>query len=285
MAPTTAIVTGAAGPRITVITAVRNGSATLQRALDSVFEQTHDRVELVVMDGASTDGTQAILERNAARIRYWESAPDRGIYHAWNKALAHATGDWICFLGADDRLHSPEVLADVAAALAADEGRHRVAFGDLDKYRPDGSVSHRTGRRWGKKRRQAFRRGVMIPHPSTFHHRSLFEEHGPFDERFVIAGDFEFLLRELLRHDPLHIPVTVADMSPGGLSDRPSTRPLLLREVYRARYMHGITKEPPWRSKRLHWDLSRLWVRQHLTPRVAQVRAMLARAPGAGDAT
>ena len=113
-------------PRITVIIAVRNGAATLQRALDSVFEQTYADTELIVMDGASTDATPAIVERNAARIGYWVSEPDTGIYDAWNKALGHVTGDWICFLGADDRLHAPDVLERVAAALVADGGEHRV---------------------------------------------------------------------------------------------------------------------------------------------------------------
>ncbi len=104
-------------PRISVIIAVRNGAGTLQRALDSVFEQTYDDIELIVMDGASSDGTQAILERNAARIAYWRSEPDGGIYQAWNKALDHVTGDWICFLGADDRFHASDIVASVAAAL------------------------------------------------------------------------------------------------------------------------------------------------------------------------
>ena len=263
-------------PRFSVIIAVRNGAKALQRALDSVFEQTYEDVEVIVMDGASTDGTQTILEHNRARIAYWRSEPDGGIYQAWNKALDHVTGDWICFLGADDRYHGPEVLAGIAAALAGDEAGHRVAYGNLDKVHADGSIYHAKGAPWTPGRRRRFRRGEMIPHPATFHHRSLFELHGRFDERFRIAGDFEFLLRELLDHDPLFVPVLVVDMSAGGLSDRPSNRYRVAREVYRARYMHGIASEPPWRSRRLLWQLGQIWVARHITPRIARVRALRA---------
>jgi glycosyltransferase involved in cell wall biosynthesis len=251
-------------PRITVIVAVLNGAATLQHALDSVFDQTYEGVELVVMDGASTDGTRAILERNSPRIAFWASEPDRGIFDAWNKALGHATSDWICFLGADDRLHAPDVMANVAQALAADNGAHRVAFGDLDRYRSDGSVSYRRHRPWDARRRRRFRRGEMIPHPSTFHHRSLFELHGLFDESFRIAGDFEYLLRELIDHDPLYVPVVITDMGAGGVSERPGMRSVVAREVYRARYMHGIVTTPAWRSPQLQRRLGRLWVEQHM---------------------
>ena len=248
-------------PSISVVIAVRNGAATLQRALDSVFEQTHLAVELIVMDAASTDGTVEILERNASRIGYWESEPDRGIYHAWNKALDHATGDWICFLGADDRYHAPTALAAVAAALAVDDGGHEIAYGALEKLFPDGRVYHARGSVWGPGRRRRFRRGEMIPHPSTFHHRALFERLGRFDESFRIAGDYEFLLRVLLDQDPLYIPEILVDMAAGGLSDRPSNRSLVAREVYRARYLHGVAKTPPWRSLPLIRTLTRIWFR------------------------
>jgi glycosyltransferase involved in cell wall biosynthesis len=257
-------------PTFTVIVAVRNGASSLQRALDSIIGQTHDSIQIVVMDGASTDGTQAILERNAERIGYWESEPDRGVYHAWNKALDHATGDWISFLGADDRYHDPGVLARIAVALAADLGRHRVAYGYLDKTRLDGSVVRSTIGPWTEEQRKRFRRAVMIPHPATFHHRSLFENHGPFDESFRIAGDYEFLLRELLTADALFIPELIVDMAGGGLSDLPRYEYLLQREVYRARYMHGIVTAPPWRSGPLYRRLGSVWLKHVFGRRAAR---------------
>jgi glycosyltransferase involved in cell wall biosynthesis len=242
----------------------------LQRALDSVFEQTHKPVELIVIDGASTDGTQAIIEANAARIAYWTSEPDRTVYEAWNKALGHVTGDWISFLGSDDRYQAQDVLARIARVLARDEERHLVAYGYLNKVRMDGAVVRSTVGPWTPAQRRRFLRGVMIPHPATFHHRKLFERHGRFDERFRIAGDYEFLLRELLEHDPLFMPELVVEMAGGGMSDRRSNVYRMQREVYVARYMHGLERTPPWRSFRLLRKLLRVWIARHLGPRAAK---------------
>ena len=260
-------------PRITVIIAVRNGAKTLQRALDSILEQTYDDVELVVMDGASTDGTQAILERNTARIAFWRSEPDGGIYQAWNKALAHATGDWICFLGADDRYHAPTTMARVAPVLADDAGRHRVAYGLLEVVDGDGSMITTKGFPWDDRRRRRFRRGKMIRAPATFHHRTLFEDNGQFDERFKIVGDYELLLRELLDHDPLFLEEVIVDMGIGGISNNPRYYSTLLRERHQAQYMHGLVPTPPWRSRRLLRQLASIWI----AGRVAAARRFVTR--------
>lgn len=254
-------------PKITVIIAVRNGAATLQRALDSVFEQTYEHVELIVIDGASTDGTAAMIERNAARIAYWESKPDRGIYHAWNKALDHASGDWICFLGADDRLHAPAVLERMGSALQGDLQRHRVAYGLVRVVDQDGSTRMTVGGPWADVR-DDFRKRMSIPHQATMHHRSLFDRHGRFNQRYRICGDYEFLLREVLVHEPLFVhDLVLVDMGTGGLSSDPMNSLTMTREFHRARFQHGLERVPEWRSFRviravLHAWLTRLFGRR-----------------------
>ena len=125
---------------ISIVIAVRNAAPTLQKALDSVFEQTYEATQLIVIDGASTDGTQAILERNAPRITYWESKPDRGISHAWNKALSRASGEWVCFLGADDRFAEPDVMARIARDLSEAASSIRVAYAQVRLVSRDGST-------------------------------------------------------------------------------------------------------------------------------------------------
>src|SRR6185295_4400277 len=90
-----------------------NAAAVLDRALASVLRHRSAALELVVIDGQSTDGTVSILERHAGDIDHWRSEPDSGIYDAMNKALAVATGDWLMFLGADDELLvSPQDMLD-----------------------------------------------------------------------------------------------------------------------------------------------------------------------------
>ena len=267
-------------PRISVVIAVRNGAATLERALDSVLDQSYDAIELIVIDGGSTDGTTAIIERHSDRIRYWVSEPDRGVCHAWNKGLDHVSGDWVCFLGADDLYHDRDVMAAVVETIKTDAGEHRVLYANIDLRHADGGIVHRLERDWDAQRRRRFRRGAMIPHPATLHHVSVFEEHGRFDEGFRIAGDYEFLLRELPDHPPLHVPMVMVDMQRGGLSDRPANRGRIAREVYRARYMHGIVRLPSWASRHLYAQLWRIWRDVHLRPRLDRLRATVARPPG-----
>jgi glycosyltransferase involved in cell wall biosynthesis len=238
------------GPSISVIVGVRNAAPTIQRCLDSVFAQTHDAVDLVVIDGESTDGTTAIIERNADRVGSWRSERDRSVYEAWNKALGDAKGEWICFLGSDDQLAGPTVMAAIASHLASAAGRYRVVYGALDVIDADGRLVRSVGRPWDEIRSE-FRERMTLPHPATFHHRDLFRDLGPFDERYRIAGDYELLLRELLDHDALFVPQTVVRMGAGGMSNRATSRGLLLRETYRARRRHGLVDVPEWRSPAL----------------------------------
>ena len=103
--------------KISVITVCFNSAATLEQTLKSVASQSHADVEHIVVDGASTDDTPAIIARNRDRLATVISEPDRGIYDAMNKGLANATGDVICFLNADDQYTSSNVLSLVASQM------------------------------------------------------------------------------------------------------------------------------------------------------------------------
>lgn len=91
-------------PTVSIIIVTYNAAATLQTCLNSIYSQTYPAIEIVVIDGQSTDDTIAILQANNNRIYYWRSEPDAGIYDAMNKSLRYFTGDWVYFLGADDEL-------------------------------------------------------------------------------------------------------------------------------------------------------------------------------------
>jgi glycosyltransferase involved in cell wall biosynthesis len=91
-------------PKVSIIMVTYNAAAFLQQSLDSIYRQTYPNLEIIIQDGASTDGTVAMLETNASRINYWNSAKDSGIYDAMNKAIKHITGQWVYFLGSDDVL-------------------------------------------------------------------------------------------------------------------------------------------------------------------------------------
>jgi glycosyltransferase involved in cell wall biosynthesis len=176
--------------KVSVIVAVLDRAATLQNCLDSVFAQTHRALELIVFDGDSKDGSREIVEANSARIAYWESRRDRGVAHAWNMALEHATGEWICFLGADDRFARPDTivtLIDAARWPGVNYVSGQTALVD-DRQR----VLRIVGTRWDWRRMKRYQH---IAHPGSLHHRDLFARYGNFDECYVIAFDYEFLLR------------------------------------------------------------------------------------------
>jgi glycosyltransferase involved in cell wall biosynthesis len=102
-------------PVVSIIIVTYNAASTLQNCLDSIYSQSYSPIEIIVIDGRSTDDTTAILQANNQRIHYWRSEPDAGIYDAMNKALTYITGDWVYFLGADDEL-LPE-FSTMAGAL------------------------------------------------------------------------------------------------------------------------------------------------------------------------
>jgi len=92
---------------ISIVLVTYNAEKFLQRCLDSIYSQQYPNIELIVMDGASTDGTTAILQANSERIAFWKCEKDNGIYEAMNKALGYVRGQWVYFIGADDML-TPE---------------------------------------------------------------------------------------------------------------------------------------------------------------------------------
>jgi len=265
----TAAQSGTSAPLISVVIAVFEGAETIQRCIDSVSVQTYVPKELIVIDGGSTDGTLEILRRNESNLAYWESEADRGIYHAWNKGLDHARGDWICFLGSDDQFWTPDVLERMVPTLVRAYPPVRVVYGEVLRVNRMGQEVLRVGEDWGSAKK-SFQQVMNIPHPGLMHHRSLFEEHGGFDESFRIAGDYELLLRELRHNDALFVPgLVVAGVQHGGVSATPHGRLVSLVESRRAQRKLGITR--PGRVWLVAYAkaLIRLWLWRALGSRVA----------------
>ena len=99
--------------KISIITVVRNDVEHIEQTMLSVLEQDYPDVEYIVVDGGSTDGTAAVIERYANRLAYWVSESDGGIYPAMNKGLKHATGRWVNFMNSGDLFASSHVLSDL----------------------------------------------------------------------------------------------------------------------------------------------------------------------------
>ncbi len=117
-------------PVISIISVTYNAEVYLEQTIISIIKQTYQNIELIIVDGGSTDGTLDIIKKYEDRISYWVSEPDNGIYDAMNKASKVITGDWVNFIGAGDILLN--VLHKVAPML---EKSNYIYYGDV--YRND----------------------------------------------------------------------------------------------------------------------------------------------------
>lgn len=213
-----------------------------------------------MVDGGSTDDTVEVIKAYSDVVTAWHSEPDSGIYNAWNKALPLARAEWMCFLGADDWLWDDDALQRLVPHLRSAAPRYRVVYGRVRQLDSDGRLIQQLGEPW-QSFKSRFRSYACLPHPGLMHHRSLFEIHGRFDERFKLAADYEFLLRELKTGDALFVPVVTVGVGWGGRTTKPEEFVTVLRETERALRMHGLS--PPgfiWR----YWKfLAQLYVGLH----------------------
>ena len=234
-------------PFFTIITATRNAAATLPRLLESLACQTCREFELIIQDGASQDGAVAVAEAWRARLPalHMASEPDAGIYDAWNKALARVRGQWVLFLGADDRLadaHTLELCKDILhQALPATS--YAVGGANLCNSQ-DCVVMTMHG--------QADNVSSHLPkgyapfwQNALFHHRSLFEKNR-FDISLTIFGDYDFICRTWSDEHAIHIPFVVVSITLGGMSNNPAKLIMGRMETLRISQRYFSMRYVPW---------------------------------------
>jgi glycosyltransferase involved in cell wall biosynthesis len=224
-----------AAPTISVIVVCLNPGSRLAAALESVWAQRHVAAELIVVDGGSNDGTAAWLERHRDRIATLIAGPDGGVYDAMNRGVAAARGEWVYFLGADDRLAGDMVLSETVNWMRKTEAgvvAGEAAFDDGRIYKMSAHVN-------------ALARN-FVHHQSAFYRRALFGENGPFDTSLAIMADYEFnvrLWKNRVRFKP--IPLRVAACGVGGLSDAGGWRGYREEIAVRHRYYPAL-RCLPW---------------------------------------
>jgi len=234
------------GPLISVITVCRNAAATLEACLDSVAAQSWPHIEHIIVDGASTDGTLAILERHRSRLARVISEPDRGLYDAMNKGIALAQGTFVFFLNADDTFASRDSLRkamrDIAAAPGAD-----VYYGSLEVRTGHAKTIHVPA-----PPERAAEEMVLgcLPHQATLARRSVFERTGPFDLRWRRHADYDWWLKVMA--DPTltmrRIDTVVGSFAMGGASsDLAKGQP----EVFAIQNASPVYRSPEWDRKRM----------------------------------
>jgi glycosyltransferase involved in cell wall biosynthesis len=179
-------------PRITIVTPSFNQAEFLEETIRSVLLQDYPKLEYIVIDGGSTDGSVEIIRKYEPWLSYWVSEPDRGQSHAINKGFSRATGEVIGSLNSAARL-LPGALVVIAQAVL-DHPEAVLVYGEADLVRRDGSfmnknVSRAYDRRW------LLEQGDPIPQPSAFFRRRVFHEVGGLDENLHFTMDYDLWFR------------------------------------------------------------------------------------------
>ncbi|MBL0313365.1 MAG: glycosyltransferase [Holophagaceae bacterium] len=229
--------------KISIITTVYNHPRVIE-ALDSVLAQRldpGDELELVVIDGGSTDGTLSRLEGYRSRVAVFLSEKDSGIYDGMNKGIERASGDIIGILNSDDLYEDDHALATVLEIFHSSDAQ--VVYGDLVYVREDDPS--KVVRYWKSSPYEdgLFERGWMPPHPSFFVRRQVYEQHGCFDLAFQLASDLDLMIRFLVkaRMRFQYVPKVLVRMRLGGASNK-SVRNIIKGnlEGYRACKKNGL---------------------------------------------
>lgn len=205
-------------PKISIVTVCYNSEATLRDTLVSVASQTYNNVEYIVIDGGSNDGTIPLIKEFADRVDYFVSEKDDGIYDAMNKGIRAATGDFVGILNSDDVFASSNVVEKIASTIRT-EGKVDAVYGDLVYV--DRSDLSKAVRRYSSKffRKWKMRFGFMLPHPTFYARRELFDQLGFYKTDYRVAADFELLSRFLCTGiRVVRIDDTLVKMRDGGIS-------------------------------------------------------------------
>ncbi len=185
-------------PSFSVIVPSLNQGPYIRETIDSILGQTGVEVEVIVVDGGSTDETLAILRGYDDRIA-WTSEPDRGQSDAINKGLRRARGEIVCYLNSDD-VFEPGAFALVGRTFEEDPaaqwlfGRCRIVD---ERGRSIRSFVERYKRMWARFARSRIALFVLnyIPQPATFWRSSAMRRVGGIDESLFYAMDYDLWLR------------------------------------------------------------------------------------------
>lgn len=246
--------------KVSIITSCYNREATIRDAIRSVLTQDYPDIEYIIVDGASTDGTQKAIEKIIKNksthidIKYI-SEPDSGMYEALNKGIRIATGDVIALLHSDDMMFDTHTVSDVVSEMKRTLCDFLYADGlFVDAQRTDKVVRNWIGGRYSKWK---VRHGWLPLHPTCYIRRDVMTRLGLYDESYRIAADTDLLVRYLLEND-LHVEYLkryVVRMRMGGLSTDNSRRAKMWKEDIRVYRSHGFRHVTLTKIEKMMWKV------------------------------
>lgn len=193
-----------------IIIPTYNAAATIKSSINSILNQTYSDLEIVVVDGLSTDDTGSIVkdwQKNEDRIK-WSSEKDRGIYDAMNKGIEKSSGNWLFFMGSDDSFYDHTVLQNIVPHLKDAD----VVYGDVYNQRFDSIYDGAFTPEKLLKRN--------ICHQAIFLHKKVFNKIGKFNLLYPVWADWDHNLKWLSskKIKSNYVNIIVANYAEGGFS-------------------------------------------------------------------
>lgn len=221
-----------------VIIPTYNSSATIDRCLQSIIKQDFDAYEIIVVDGASTDDTVAVVRKyqRAVNLKII-SEPDEGTYDAMNKGIKLAKGQWLYFLGSDDELYADTILSKIYKTIQK-RPESKFIYGDV-------LTSANTLERYTNYTYlQLMDR--CICHQSIFYHKSLFQQ-AQYDLQFKLCADWDFNLKIFDDNiNPVYVNRIIARFDLGGASGNWMQHPEYLNHFANKRELANRYKNAAW---------------------------------------
>lgn len=227
--------------KVSVITVCYNSANTIRDTLESVKAQSYSNIELIIVDGKSTDKTLDIVREYKDFITLVISEKDAGIYDAMNKGIRASTGDIVGFLNSDDFYTDRESIQSIVDSFLSNKEVDGV-YGDLMLVKEKNI--DRFSRLYSSKNfsKSLIRFGFMLPHPTYYIKKNKYEEYGFYKLDYRVSADFELITRHITKGiNLIRIPKILVNMREGGIS----TGSLLWRvhqnfEISRACNSNGI---------------------------------------------
>jgi glycosyltransferase involved in cell wall biosynthesis len=206
-------------PKISIITVAFNSVKTIQDTIESILLQDYKNIEYIIIDAGSSDGTVGIVKSFGDKITYFISESDNGIYDGMNKGIKAASGDLIGILNSDDFYPNNFILSNVAKTFA--NNQCDAVYGDLVYVRD--YDKNKIVRYWqaGNYSALKIKNGWMLPHPTFFVKKSVYDRFGLYNTELKRAADYEMILKLLYKQNisVKYIPMILVNMRMGGASN------------------------------------------------------------------
>jgi glycosyltransferase involved in cell wall biosynthesis len=224
--------------KVSIITINLNNRSGLEKTISSAIGQTYTGIEYIVIDGGSTDGSIDVIQQHRDKITKWVSEKDAGIFNAMNKGLNMANGEYCLFLNSGDYLADPGVIAMVFSKSYTQD----ILYGELI-FDYGNSCKETQGR--PEKLDISFLYNDNIWHPATFIKRSLLQSVGGYNERYKIAGGYDFFFNMITvkKVNCLYLPYPITVYDTKGVSSLPGNMSQIIAERVRVHKTYLDEKE------------------------------------------